>query len=172
MRSVATNPRNAFTLIELLVVISIISLMIAILLPSLQNAHEIAARTKCLVGTRMLAIAARSYQDSAQGYFPSYLTVPGNAIGSPIYGVQKELVDGGYTTQDSFTNHACPYGPEQYSETMGNYYYDTADTGNVAMGLNNELQEGDFFVYPPINTYWNPSPPYSPLDYPMQGPVQ
>lgn len=50
-----------FTLIELLVVISIISLMVAILLPTLRMARETARGTQCLSIHRQLGIAASTY---------------------------------------------------------------------------------------------------------------
>ncbi len=45
---------KGFTLVELLVVIAIIALLIAILLPSLARARELAKRTVC--GTQLKAI--------------------------------------------------------------------------------------------------------------------
>jgi prepilin-type N-terminal cleavage/methylation domain-containing protein len=155
------SPLAAFTLIELLVVVALIALLMAILLPVLANAKEIAARTKCLVATRQLALAARSYQDDSRTYFPSTLTTPGNL------GVQKQLVDGGYTYRDAFTSRSCPYGPANYSESPGSYYYGTTP-GVVAVGLNELLQTGYSYTNPPSNTYWTPGPPTT--YYPLQGP--
>lgn len=61
---------RAFTLIELLVVISIIALLIAILLPSLQRAREAGMETVCLVNTRSLSQAAYNYAVDSDGKFP------------------------------------------------------------------------------------------------------
>ncbi len=53
--------RRGFTLIELLVAISIIALLIALLLPALQNAREAAKTTLCLSNKRQAGIAMFSY---------------------------------------------------------------------------------------------------------------
>ncbi|MBL4699756.1 MAG: prepilin-type N-terminal cleavage/methylation domain-containing protein [Phycisphaeraceae bacterium] len=56
-----TLRKNAFTLIELLVVISIISLLIAILLPALGKARESANSVKCLANYRQLGVSFHAY---------------------------------------------------------------------------------------------------------------
>jgi prepilin-type N-terminal cleavage/methylation domain-containing protein len=60
---------KGFTLIELLVVITIIGLLVAILLPSLGAARELARRTACAANLKGLANSIALYQgDNAQSY--------------------------------------------------------------------------------------------------------
>jgi prepilin-type N-terminal cleavage/methylation domain-containing protein/prepilin-type processing-associated H-X9-DG protein len=54
--------RCAFTLIELLVVVAIIAMLMAILLPTLRAARELARRTKCAANLRSLAIGHQQYR--------------------------------------------------------------------------------------------------------------
>ncbi len=61
--------RAAFTLIELLVVIAIISLLLAILLPTLSRARQISNRTACLSNLRQLAVAWEYYLEDSEGRF-------------------------------------------------------------------------------------------------------
>lgn len=52
---------SAFTLIELLVVISIISLLIAILLPALSSAQSVSRMTQCASNQRQIGVATGNY---------------------------------------------------------------------------------------------------------------
>lgn len=58
---------KGFTLIELLVVISIIALLIAILMPALNNAREQAKSIPCLANQRTLSLAFHMYQMDNDG---------------------------------------------------------------------------------------------------------
>ena len=64
--------RRGFTFIELLVVMAIIAILVALLLPAIQQMHEAARRLRCKNNLKQLGIAAQNYHETAN-MFPSGL---------------------------------------------------------------------------------------------------
>jgi prepilin-type N-terminal cleavage/methylation domain-containing protein len=69
--------KSGFTLIELLVVIAIIGVLIALLLPAVQQARESARRTQCTANLANIALALHNYHQSHSLFPPGSVNPTG-----------------------------------------------------------------------------------------------
>lgn len=83
--------RNGFTLIELLVVMFVIGILIALLLPAVQQARSRARAVQCRVQLKQIGLALHNYEATHKGFPPSFVRQadgnpppPSNAPGSAV----------------------------------------------------------------------------------------
>lgn len=145
-----TVPRTGFTLIELLVVIAIISLLVSILLPSLQKAKELAKRTVCSANVHNFSLAMMMYCQENDGYYP---TSGGQAAGDLRVPTLKT---------DNWINLLAPYlddNPRVYR-----CWYDTPVGSVWACPSNEDIPRiGDFLNWPSYGVNWFVTGFYNPL---------
>ena len=83
---------RCFTLLELLVVISIVSLLVALLMPSLQSVKESANQAACMSNLKQIGIAMNMYgNDHAKYPWAAEFTWPGIPTTSWVYRIQSYL---------------------------------------------------------------------------------
>ena len=66
------SPTKGFTLIELLVVIAIIALLVTLLMPSLQQAKDLAKQSACISHLGQVGRALHMYVPDSEDWFPRY----------------------------------------------------------------------------------------------------
>ncbi len=122
------SPAPGFSLMELLVVVSILSILISLLLPSLSRMRDEGRTTKCLNNQHQLNVALNVWANDHSGTLPG--AMDGGAIptknwasaietAGPKIAETSLLVTNNYTTRETFI---CPEGAKQLSQ-IDNYIF-------------------------------------------------
>lgn len=111
-RRTCCRHQRGFTLIELLVVIAIIAVLIALLLPAVQNAREAARGTQCKSNLKQLGIALANYHDVYKMLPPAMIN-PGRLDSFPFYSNGNRVLNTtGWTLLLPYVDQATAY--QQY----------------------------------------------------------
>ena len=113
-----TKLRNqGFTLIELLVVIAIIAILVALLLPAVQQAREAARRTQCKNNLKQWGLALHNYHDT-HNIFPPALHMSGRYNSTAFYsGNTKVQNTTGWVFLLPFVEQSAAYGLYDFNQT-------------------------------------------------------
>ena len=132
---IARARRSGFTLVELLVVIAIIGILIALLLPAVQQAREAAKRSQCKNNLKQIALAIHNYHDT-------YKCFPPGKLNSPTPGQTWPTFAGPH-----YTNWAIAILP--FVEQSGLYsQYDQNETNIASVNMPVNQTHVDVYICP------------------------
>jgi len=145
------RPRG-FTLIELLVVVAILALLIALLLPNLNKAKEVAKRTRCLANMRQIGAALFTYGGQNDGMVPDGAQVVFQW--HPQYGV-RTIADGSAALTQSWPEQLFADGVV-LQKYVGKASTTVNATGGPGSHYNMFISNSGIFHCPSADTH-NPS---------------
>jgi len=129
------SKKTGFTLIELLVVISIIALLMAILMPSLQRVRRQAKAVACQSNLKQWGLVWAMYTDENRGKFPDYLGHNWMQRLVDLYSNSEKLLYCPMATKSVSEGAPIRYativqgGSDRGSYAINEWVYDSDDTG-------------------------------------------
>jgi type II secretory pathway pseudopilin PulG len=144
-------------LIELLVVVAIIALLIAILLPSLANARDVAKTASCAANMRQVGMAVNLFAAENDNRAPGYASAPSSLAWNDILNAEvfqrakgtKYAIGGRYGKVSDTKTLSCtkyePGGATDYSRPwVLNGNLNAANGASTGMDLQNMVDAGGF----------------------------
>ncbi|MBI5761828.1 MAG: DUF1559 domain-containing protein [Planctomycetales bacterium] len=119
MKTQSTSCRRAFTLVELLVVMAVIGILMAILLPAVQQAREASRRTQCRNNLKQFGVALHTYHGS-------FLAFPPGSV-RRVVGVTAPIP--WQTNQLSWITRTLPYLDQMVIYKQLNWAQEPGDQG-------------------------------------------
>lgn len=134
------KPRSAFTLIELLVVIAIIALLLSVLMPSLQQAKELARAMTCMTNMKALGAGWVFYANDFEEYCPP--STDGNSVSWRLRLASTACLDeyfGGQVVGDTYARawNNCDSTDRKYDYAINNQVWSKQPTSFHTLGKNN-----------------------------------
>lgn len=110
MKVVSMHFRKGLTLIEVLVSLAIVGMLVAILLPAVQHAREVARRMSCQNSMRQMGVALHSFQNTHRNFPPGAEAASGLAVGGcDPQEVEIEDNPGHCTDYETWTAACLPF---------------------------------------------------------------
>lgn len=137
--SIRRCTKKGFTLIELLVVVTIITLLVAILLPSLSKAREQSKSIQCLTNLKMLGSAFSVYLSECNGIYPKAGNAGNGTIGPQWYRtiLQDPALPGSYINGSGYaSNFDGKWKPLFCPNDYRNAGRNDIAFGNISYGYN------------------------------------
>ena len=163
-RQMSPGQRLAFTLIELLVVIAILSLLVSILIPSLNRAKFLAKNVICQSNLHQIGLALVTYTADFRDVITPVSESPYKGIYNGDRQTPRILADAGLLpiSDERGGVWRCPLDERDYRPRfLAYYYYREGGPGREPTGLSFEDLYSCSYGTNGVYRYWSPRSPWS-----------